>query len=345
MSKCLVTGACGFIGSHMVEVLAAHGEEVVATDLKESFEKDDLARQRFPSVIKKAGAAFIPSNVTDKESLKPVVKGVEKVFHIAAIFSYSISWQALKAVNVDGTKNLFSLLLDQPIQRIVLWGAGGIYGIPRPEDLPLTEEHPKNPPNPYLKSKWIQEKWAWNFCRKHKLPLSSVRPTGAYGPRATYGLNKLIRSTARSKQALVAKNFTFRVPSDHVKDICEAAYFISNRKEAAGEAYHVNDDSSLTYNEFTRCVAEHVGNKIVEVPSLPIPALREVLKVVASGMQAVSKVTKKPPLLERDVLDYFGVDFYYSNEKIKKLGYRHRYPDARVGIRETIDWMRKAKLL
>lgn len=345
MARCLVTGACGFMGSHMVEVLAEHGEEIIATDLPAAYEGDDLARQRFPSVLKRCGAQFVGADITDRASLKKIVRGVEKVFHIAAIFSYNVPWRALQKVNVEGTQNLFSLLRNQPIQRIVLWGAGGIYGLPKKNGSPFREEDPKNPGNPYLKSKWLQEKWAWDFCKKHKLPMTSIRPTGAYGPRATYGLNKLILTIAQSKKPLTAKNFNFAVPTDHVRDICEAAYFLTTREEAAGEAYHVNDGCNISYSDFVKTIAELQGKSFVEIPPVPVPLLREVLKSVAVVAQGISRLTKAPPLIERDQAAYFGLNFVYSNEKIRQLGFQSRYADVREGLQDTLHWMKSVGVL
>jgi UDP-glucose 4-epimerase len=137
----LVTGACGFMGSHMVEVLHAAGHEVRATDLPATLEADDRARGRFPSVCRALGAELVPSDLTKPRSLAPLVQGVDYVFHVAAIFNYTAAWETLYRANVLGTRALADHAAEEPsLKRFVLWGAGGVYGLPERWMLPLRED-------------------------------------------------------------------------------------------------------------------------------------------------------------------------------------------------------------
>src|SRR5262245_2726666 len=140
----LVTGACGFMGTHMVEILTEAGHRVRATDLAQSYDHDDIRTGRFPSILKKLNVEFVPADVTNRETVEKILKDVEYVFHIAAVFSYSASWEILHRVNVEGTRHLLELLKQVPtFKKLVLWAAGGVYRFPKgPEDLPLTEQSP-----------------------------------------------------------------------------------------------------------------------------------------------------------------------------------------------------------
>ena len=126
--RSLVTGSCGFMGTHMVEMLVAAGHEVIATDLESAWADDDRKAGRFPSVVKAAGVQFIASDLTKPETLDPLVKDLDYVFHIASVFSYSAPWSVLRHVNVDGTRALLDkLLVASPnLKRIVVWGAAGL---------------------------------------------------------------------------------------------------------------------------------------------------------------------------------------------------------------------------
>lgn len=121
MSKtALVTGACGFTGSHMTELLADEGWDVVATDL-EGAERETYYTEGegsvpspvyYEDIFEDAGAEFVPGDLTDRESLEPVFEAADydAIFHIASLFDYFAEWDVLQAVNVEGGTNLAGLV-------------------------------------------------------------------------------------------------------------------------------------------------------------------------------------------------------------------------------------------
>ncbi len=339
----LVTGACGFIGTHMVQVLHEAGHRVRGTDLPEAFERDDPERGRFPGVLKDLGVEFIPSDMTRPDTLQTILEGVDYVFHIAAVFSYSAPWETLKRVNVDGTRELCNLILKKKkIKKLILWGAGGVYGFPPAEFLPVREEDPKAPPNHYLKSKHEQEQLVMALGRTRGLRYSIVRPTGVYGPRCMYGMGQMMLPLIRTRRVAVPRNFTTRVPLVHVRDVCAAALFLSRTKTADGEAYNLNDDTMMTVVEFMKTMADLQDKPFTRLPPVPIAPLKTVLQGAAFLEGTLAKhVTRMKPKLERDTIRFLGRDIAYSNQKLKDLGYRFLYPDARSGLRETIAWYRQ----
>jgi len=340
----LVTGACGFIGTHMIEVLCEAGHTVRGTDLPESFRADDRARGRFPSVFKGLGVEFVPSDMTRPETLPGALDGVDYVFHIAAVFSYTAPWETLRRVNVDGTRELCNLILERKrIRKLVAWGAGGVYGFPPAEFLPVREEDPKSPPNAYLRSKHEQEQLVMAMGRTRGLRYSILRPTGVYGPRCVYGMGQVMLPAIRNPVVAVPRNFGTRVPLVHVRDVCEAALFLALSEQADGEAYNLNDDSQMTVVEFMKTLAELQGKRFLRLPPVPVRPLKTLLLGAAflEG-QLARTVTRYAPKLEPDTIRFLGRDIAYSNRKLKDLGYRFRYPDAREGLRETIEWYRQA---
>ncbi len=341
----LVTGACGFMGTHMVEILHEAGHRVRATDLHAAFQQDDLKTGRFPSVIKKIpDHEFIAADLTHPQEIAKLLEGVDYVFHIAAIFSYSIPYDVLYRVNVTGTKNLIEGLLNTPsFKKLVLWAAGGVFRFPKnAEDLPITENSPIEPQNAYLQSKWEQECLVKEFFAKHHLRFSSLKPTTVYGPRAVYGAGQMFLDPLRMKVIRAPKNFTARIPTIHVRDVCRAALHLATHPETDGESYIINDDSQATVVQFLEMMARYSGKKFQKMPAVPMSLLKPILQMVAKAQKFRKTVFGgPPPKLESDSLKYFGVDFVCSNEKIKKTGFTFEYPEFEKGIQDTIPWYRE----
>jgi nucleoside-diphosphate-sugar epimerase len=340
----LVTGACGFIGTHMAEVLCQAGHRVRGTDLAECFRGDDPVRGRFPELLKGLGVDCVPSDMTRPETLVAPLEGVDYVFHIAAVFSYTAPWELLRGVNVEGTRELCNLILEKKrVRKLLLWGAGGVYGFPPAEFLPVREEDPKSPPNAYLKSKHEQEQLVMALGRTRGLRYSIVRPTGVYGPRCVYGMGQVMLPAIRNPVVAVPRNFRTRVPLVHVRDVCEAALFLAQNELADGEAYNVNDDTQMTVVAFMKALAELQEKRFLRLPPVPVAPLKALLLCAAFLEGKLARyVTHSSPKLEPDTIRFLGRDIAYSNQKLKDLGYRFHYPDALPGLRETIDWYRQA---
>ncbi|MCD6499143.1 MAG: NAD-dependent epimerase/dehydratase family protein [Deltaproteobacteria bacterium] len=339
---CLVTGSCGFMGTHMVEILKEAGFPVRATDLASAHERDDRILGHFPSVLDALDVPFVAADLTDKASLEKAVEGVGYVFHLGAVFNYTAPWALLEAVNVAGTRNLLELLQEQnSFKKIVYWGAGGIYDI-ETASLPITEESPIRPTNNYLESKWQAEQVVRDFCEKHDMAYSIVRGTTVYGPRAAYGSGPLLMQAATQPVAVAPRNWTFRIPFVHAVDMCRAALHAAEHSSMDGQDYIVNDDSQMTTVDFFAFTASLTGHPFVKAPSVPIGVVKTALMPLARALQWTStNITHRPPPIEADTIKYLGVDFVYSNHKIKSSGFQFQYPDARRGIADTVVWYQR----
>jgi nucleoside-diphosphate-sugar epimerase len=226
----------------MVELLREKGYKVRATDLLSS------NRAYWKEITQEV--EFIPADLTKKETLKDVVKDVEYVFHPAAIFDYSASWELLERVNVFGTRNLLEAIVESnaPIKRFVNWSTAGVYGLPKPEILPVKEDAPTLPVDLYSKSKLKQEEVVMEFHRKYNIPVTIIRPSPIYGPRNIYGIAQVLLNIAKLPTLMVPKNFNTGMPFVHVKDVCNAALFLAQKEEANGEIYNVVDDSNINFS-------------------------------------------------------------------------------------------------
>jgi nucleoside-diphosphate-sugar epimerase len=339
----LVTGACGFMGTHMCEVLREAGHRVRATDLPAAHEKDDRAKGRFPSVVDRTVDEFVPLDLTQPEALARLVEGVDYVFHIAGMFSYSAPYERLWAVNVLGTRALLdAVIAAKRVKRFVNWGAGGVYGLPtwRPGEA-FREDDPVMPANPYLRSKWIAEHAVMEAGRLRGLPWASMRPTTVYGPRAVYGSGQMVIGAAQMKIAAIPRNFTAPIPFVHVRDVCGAALHLALHDGGPKGLFNLVDDTVMGSVEFFRYVADLMGHRFVELPSVPILRMKPAIRQVASLVQQVTLQLGVPSPVEADVIDYLEERWNYSNEKLKATGYRFVYADARDGLRETVSWYRE----
>lgn len=328
----LVTGACGFVGGHMVDLLLRKGYRVRATDLK------DADR----SHIKKVGVEFIPSDLTDKSSLKKVFEDVDYVFNPASLFSFWASWDALKKVNIDGMRNICEVALDSDVEMFVHWSTVGVYGIPDPKYFPIKEDAPKRPATKYEKSKWEQEKIGFKFQRDNGLPLTALRPAPIYGPRSFYGGATGLFMLAKGQIVglpLATRGYN-RAPAVHVKDVVGAAYFLSQNRKSIGEAYNIVDDSTYTIRELLKFSAPLVGAKIY-----PIYLPTSFINLGAKIIERKARRKGIRPSVEPDTIALILTDYWFSNEKIKALGYKLQYPDLKIGTLEIIDWYKSKGLI
>jgi UDP-glucose 4-epimerase len=319
----LVTGACGFVGSHMLDLLIEKGIKVRATDL-ESADR---------SYVDSLGVEFVPADLTRKETLRPILDGADYVFHTASVFNYSAPWDLLHRVNVEGTRNLCEVALETNPEIIVNWSSGAIYGVSK--ELPTKENSPIAPSNNYEKSKWMQEQTALEFHRKYGLPVTVIRPAAIYGPRSKYGAITPIFMLARGElQAILGSGKTIGA-FVHVRDVVGSTLFLVGKKEAVGESYNIADDSHYTNEELLLYAAELLE---VKIRKFHIPA--SVINFMAwwSGWKA--KLKGKKPGLEKDAIKYLFHNYWLDNSKIKELGYKLIYPDIKEGLKETIRWYR-----
>ncbi|MEW5944632.1 MAG: NAD-dependent epimerase/dehydratase family protein [bacterium] len=326
--KYLVTGCCGFTGSHLCDVLREEGLEYRATDL-ESAPRDFL-----PS-----DAEFVASDLTDPSTLPAALDGVDVVLHTAAIFNFSAPKQLLKSVNVDGMENLCRASHEAGVRRLVTWSTCGVYGRAKGK-LPILEDHPKNPVEDYSRSKHQQDQVARRWHEEEGLPVTIIRPGVVYGPRARYGFAQVIETIAGAPVVPVPVNFRYHMSPVHARDVGRAALYLSARAEADGEEYHVVDCSGITMTGLFYFLAA-----LLEKPTIPVyvpPRLASFGgRVMAEIAGIVSKVTGRPPIIEKAPVRYFPLDLDVSNEKLLAAGYRFEYPDVRVGLIETIGWMRE----
>lgn len=324
----LVTGACGFVGGYMLETLLAAGSKVRATDLEGANR----------SLVESLGVEFIPCDLTMPETLAPVLEGVDRIFHPAALFDYLAPEEALQRVNAGGMRHLCEAALKADCQRMVCWSTAGVYGPPAPELVPVNETAPTRPSNAYERSKLAQEEVGREFVRDHDMQITYLRPTPIYGPRNAYGMATTIFAIAHGMAPFVPFGNENHFTSVHVRDVCGAAQHLCDHGGTQGDAYNLCDDGALTHAELVRFVAG-----VLNVPVYPLWAPDAMLRMVAPllhrlAMGHARRIAPRRPVIDPDMIPYSMGDYWFSNAKLKETGYEFIYPDPRIGLMETMAW-------
>ena len=180
--KVLVTGADGFIGSHLVEELLNHGYEVKAFCFYNSFNTwgwlDNLPKEILERI------EIFTGDIRDPNGVRTAMKGCDLVFHLAALIAIPYSYHSPDSyvdTNVKGTLNVIQAARDLEIERVLVTSTSEIYGTA--QYVPIDELHPKQPQSPYSASKIGADCMADSFYRSFDMPITIVRPFNTYGPR------------------------------------------------------------------------------------------------------------------------------------------------------------------
>lgn len=331
---CLLTGATGFVGLHMLELLLSHGHPVRATDLPAEPPPD------FPS-----GVEYIPADLTDPSTLGHICDGVEILFHPASIFNFSTPPEIMERVNVGGTENLCQAAARAGVKRMVLVSTMMFFGDQERRREPITEDTPRITNSVYGSSKVRQEDVALRYHGEGKLPVTVIRPAIIYGPRSVYGLADIFIKARYAPFIPVIPNMRARPCLIHVRDVAGAAYHLAQREEAAGECYNLVDDfSHLPIRDLLTTTALVLQKPALTV-YIPTPLIRWSLTALANFNASHERMKiRGRPVMERDFVHLLRMDGYASNAKLKSTGYQLLFPDWRIGLIDTSYWYRERRL-
>lgn len=180
--KILVTGADGFIGSHLVEQLVIDGHEVKAFCCYNSFNSwgwlDSFPKEKLDRL------SIFTGDIRDPNGVREAMKGIDVVFHLAALIAIPFSYHSPDAyidVNIKGTLNVLQAARDLGTERVLVTSTSEVYGTA--QYVPIDEKHPRQPQSPYSASKIGADCIAESFYRSFNLPVTIVRPFNTYGPR------------------------------------------------------------------------------------------------------------------------------------------------------------------
>lgn len=375
MKVALVDGALGHTGSFLVKYLLDAGWRVVATDLKTEDRDIIMTKEKVFSCNLEYldcrewdEVTYIPSDLTKKETLRELFaenlfpegkKNYDVIFHPASLYDYGAPYDLLHLVNYDGLKNFLEVIfeycekskMDPP--RFIHWSTCGVYGEPRYAKNkkgyihPLDETAPFNPPNNYSQTKTEQDKLIFKTAEENpKFKYTIIRPGPIYGPYQTYGMYHLIYLAYILGHFLVPlifpKKKKLMMALVHVDDLVRAAVFLAEKNEAENQVYNVINDAPLQEQWIERLFFE-AGATYSFIPC-PWFMYKIASKIILWWMKKKAKKAKKlntRPNFDVPMIEYLTHQYYFSNQKIKDLGFEFLYNDYVKGMHETFEWYKQ----
>ncbi len=336
----LVTGATGFIGSHLAGRLAARGDRVRC-----------LVRDSSPAVAREylsgLGAELVEGDLTNPESLAPAVEGIATVFHLGGGgTTQMMSEEAFRRINVDATRNLLEACLGRgAVRRFVHMSTCGVMGDIRHP--PADETAPYRPENvAYSRMKTEAEKVALSY--RDRLPMVVVRMPGVYGPPVIK--DEASRISGVSPLLLIlsmVKRGRWRYIGDgrtltHWVYIDDAVAGLLSAAERGrrGEVYIIAGERWLTMQEFVETAARILG---VQAPSRHIPV--PVARVAAAATELTGRLLRRAPALRREAVTAFLVNRAFDISKARQeLGFEPTV-GLEHGMRATVRWFEENRYL
>lgn len=329
--KVLVTGATGFIGSHLVARLSQDGIKIrclVRPKSDTSFLKTLKGVELFKGDLLRSGSLF------------EAIKGVEKVFHLAAV-SHTIEgvdYSFFRKYNVLPSIHLAKLAVKNKVKKFIFYSSIEAVGLKKAANVkkPVDETMPSVPETKYGHSKLEVEKSLLALYKKEGLPVVIIRPTVIFGPRdITHGPLKLFKSI-QSGMFRIVGNGRNLVSWCYVENLVEATVLAANKKISDGQIYFVNDEQPYEFKKIADVAAENLG---VKLSGLRIPLLWA--KLASLPIEISFSFLKKEAPLSKSKLRLATQNFVYDISKAKKeLGYKQLY-SLEKGMEKTIAWYKK----
>ncbi|MGQ4874563.1 MAG: NAD-dependent epimerase/dehydratase family protein [Promethearchaeia archaeon] len=376
MKLALVDGALGHTGSFLVKYLLESGDWiVVATDLKPDDRDKIMTKEKvFGSNLKYMdcreweGVKYIPSDLTKKDTLRTLFaddifpegkKNYDVIFHPASLYDYGAPYELLHLVNYEGLKNFLEVIFEHCEKtntkppRFIHWSTCGVYGEPKYSKdkkgfiYPIDETAPFNPPNNYSQTKVEQDKLIFKTAEEHPdFKYTIIRPAPIYGPYQTYGMYHLYYLAHIVGHFIIPKIFPKKkklmMALVHVEDLVRAAIFLAEKKEAENQIYNVVNDPPLQ-EQWLECLFNELGVTYTYIPS-PWIIYKIFAKIIYKLGALKEKKAKKygiRPKLDLPMLGYLTHQYYFSNQKLKDLGFEFKFNDFVKGTHDTIEWYKQ----
>jgi NAD dependent epimerase/dehydratase len=307
----LVTGAGGFIGGHLVEMLVAEGASVTALVRYNSRNERGTLDWIAPEVASEVEA--VPGELRDIESVSNAVKGAEIVLHLGALIAIPYSYvnpRDFFEVNVLGSLNVAQASLAAGVHRVVHTSTSEVYG--SAQQVPITETHPLEPQSPYAASKLAADKLMDSWRRSFGLPVVVLRPFNTYGPRqSARAIIPTIISQALAGDTLRLGSLHPRRDLTFVRDTAAGMLAAATAPDAVGQTIQLGTGEAVSVRQLVELVGEVMGKELHPVldEARVRPANSEVELLLSEPARA------------RDV-----------------LGWEPRVA-LRDGLAETIDWV------
>lgn len=311
--KVLVTGADGFIGSHLTEKLVKEGHKVKAFSYYNSFNSwgwlDTLPKDILNEI------EVFTGDIRDPNGVKESMKGIDEVYHLAALIAIPFSYHSPDSyvdTNIKGTLNVLQAARDLNTKRVLVTSTSEVYGTA--QYVPIDEKHPFQGQSPYSATKIGADRIAESFYRSFNMPITIVRPFNTYGPRqsARAVIPTIITQLLAGKEEIKLGSLHPTRDFNFVKDTAQGFIEISKSDRTIGEEINIATQQEITVGE----LAQELINQI-----------NPNAKIVCDDQRLRPEKSEVERLLG-------------SNEKIKSLTNWIPEYTFREGIAETVEWFK-----
>lgn len=314
MKKVLVTGADGFIGSHLTETLVERGYDVRAFTFYNSFNTWGWL-DFLPDEIKKE-IEILPGDIRDPNGVRNAMAGIESVFHLAALIAIPFSYHSPDSyvdTNIKGTLNVLQAARGLGTDKVLITSTSEVYGSAK--YVPIDESHPYQGQSPYSATKIGADRLAESFYRSFSLPVSIVRPFNTYGPRqsARAVIPSIISQLLTGTKELRLGSLTPTRDFNYVKDTVNGFIEIEKSGKTIGEEINIASQTEISIGELAAELIRQIN------PQASIICEQERMRPQKSEVNRL-----------------LG-----SNIKLKELTDWNQEYSLSFGLKKTIDWMEK----
>ena len=315
--KILVTGADGFIGSHLTEALVSKGYDVRAFVFYNSINSWGWLDHTTPQI--KNSLEIFAGDIRDPHGVKESMKGCKIVFHLAALIGIPYSYHSPDTyvdTNIKGTLNIVQAAHELGVEKIIHTSTSEVYGTAH--FVPITEDHPLQGQSPYSASKIGADHIAMSFYTSFDTPIAIIRPFNTYGPRqsARAVIPTIITQIANDKKVINLGSLHPTRDFNYIKDTVRGFIAVAESDRSVGEVINIGSNYEISIEETAKIIAEEMEKSIkLETDTDRLrPEKSEVERLWADNRKAKELTRWKP--------HYGGMDGF------------------RKGIRKTVDWFK-----
>lgn len=293
--KVLVTGADGFIGSHLVEALLNKGAQVTALSCYNSFNYWGNL-ENIPNLKE---VKVINGDIRDPHYCNTIAKDMDIIFNLAALIAIPYSYVAPNSyvdTNITGTINMCQAALQNKVSKLIQTSTSEVYGSAL--YVPMDEKHPLQPQSPYSASKIGSDAMAMSYYNSFDLPVSIVRPFNTYGPRqsARAVIPTIITQMANGKKQISIGDSTTLRDFSYVEDTCAGMINVCECDEATGQVVNIGSNSEISIKDLFEKLLEITGSQaeILVDKNRIRPSKSEVTRLWCDNSKYVKLTGKKP---------------------------------------------------
>jgi NAD dependent epimerase/dehydratase len=297
VSKTLVTGADGFIGSHLTEDLVKQGHKVKAFVYYNSFNSWGWL-ETLPKEIMKEVEVFT-GDVRDPNGVREAMKGMDEVFHLAALIAIPFSYHSPDTyvdTNIKGTLNVLQAARDLDASRILITSTSEVYGTA--QYVPIDENHPYQGQSPYSATKIGADRLAESFYRSFNMPITIVRPFNTYGPRqsARAVIPTIITQLLAGKEEIELGSLTPTRDFNYVKDTANGFIEIAKSNNTIGEEINIATQQEISIGQLAEELIRQINPnaKIICDEQRLRPEKSEVNRLLGSNEKIMKLTNWKP---------------------------------------------------